>query len=46
MKKNVGKGGHLLLVLQQLGQVVGDGLCVVVGAVTHHVGLDEIQFGT
>ena len=31
----IGESGELLLVLEQLGQVVGDGLGVVVGDVSH-----------
>jgi hypothetical protein len=42
VNKNIWKCGKLLFVLQQLSQVVGDALCVVVGLVAHRV-LDEIQ---
>ena len=33
--EDIGESGELLFVLQQLGQVVGDGLCVVVVDVAH-----------
>lgn len=39
VEKYIGESGQLLLILQQLCQVVSDGLCVVVGdrnLVTHH----------
>lgn len=35
VEEDVGKGGQLLLVLQQLRQVVGDALSVVVHCVAH-----------
>jgi len=47
VNKNIWKCGKLLFVLQQLSQVVGDALCVVVGWVAHgNVILDEIQDDT
>ena len=35
MDEDIGESGKLLFVLQQLGQVVSDGLCVVVMVVAH-----------
>ena len=35
MDEDIGESGKLLFVLQQLGQVVSDGLCVVVVDVAH-----------
>ena len=35
MDEDIGESGELLLILQQLGQIVSDGLCVVIVDVAH-----------
>jgi ribosomal protein L2 len=44
VEEDVGKGGQLLLVLQQLRQVVGDALSVVVHCVAHLRIVEEWKF--